>query len=31
MIAEEGRKKWYVQKILDLTEASAGTNLDLGL
>lgn len=31
MIAEEGRKKWYVQKILDLTEASAGTDLDLGL
>lgn len=31
MIAEEGRKKWYIQKILDLTKASAGMNLDLGL
>jgi hypothetical protein len=31
MIAEEGCKKWYVQKILDLTKASTRTNLDLGL
>jgi hypothetical protein len=31
MIAEEGRGTWYVHKMLGLTEASAGTNLDLGL
>jgi hypothetical protein len=31
MIGEENRRKWYTNKMLDLMEASAGTNLDLTL
>lgn len=31
MIGEENRRKWYMNKTLDLMEASAGTNLDLVL
>jgi hypothetical protein len=31
MITEEGCETWYVHKMLGLTEASAGMNLDLGL
>jgi hypothetical protein len=31
MIGEENRGKWYVNKMLELMEASAGTNLDLAL
>lgn len=31
MISEENRRKWYINKMLDLMEVSARMNLDLVL